>query len=149
LAPASHLVRWARRNDQSFDRAARLLGALRVAFLFGVAVVCLLLVFDSRYRDFPLALYATPVLFLGLLSWINGKSHADVEEIFLAGWIGFAGIWIAVFEHVVTPPHEPWGLAVGMNQHALAWAGLCLLLSASVLGPVIIKLRAGQRQHTE
>jgi exo-beta-1,3-glucanase (GH17 family) len=149
LAPASHLVRWARRNDQTFNRMARLLGALRLAFLFGAAVVCLLLVFDSRYRDFPLALYATPALFLSLLSWINGKCHADVEEILLAGWIGFAGIWIAVFEHVVTPQHEPWGLAAGMNQQALAWALLCLLLSASVLGPVIIELNARQRQHTE
>jgi len=144
LAPVSHLVRWVRRNDQSFDGTGRLLGALRIAFLFGAALVCLLLVFDSRYRDYPLALYSAPALFLALLSWINGKSAADVEEIVLAAWIGFAGLWIAVFEHIVTSQNEPWGLAVGINQHALAWMGLCLLLAYSVLGPIIASLRARQ-----
>ncbi len=149
VAPLSHLMRWALRNEQSFDATARLLGALRAAFLFGAALVCLLLVFDSRYRDFPLALYSAPALFLGLLSWINGKNQADLEEVFLAGWIGLSGIWIAVFEHIITPRGEPWGLAAGVNQHALAWAGLCLLLAGSVLGPVFVELRTRQGQHTQ
>jgi len=147
LAPASHLLRWARRNDQSFDAAARLLGAVRAVFLFGAAVVCLLLVFDARYRDFPLALYAFPALGLALLSWIHGKNEVDLEEILLAGWIGFSGVWIAVFEHVIIPRGEPWRLAAGVNVQAIAWAGLCLLLCASVLGPVFVPLRP--RQHAE
>jgi len=149
LAPASHLVRWARRNDQGFDGCARLFGALRFAFLFGAAIVGLLLVFDARYRDFPIALYAFPALALALLSWIHGKNEADLEEILLAGWVGFAGIWIAVFEHIIITRGEPWRWAVGLNLQAFAWMGLCLLLSASVLGPVIVQLRTRQGQHAE
>ena len=149
LAPASHLARWARRNDQRFDAPARLFGALRFVFLFGAALVSLLLVFDARYRDFPLALYAFPALGLALLAWIHGKNEADLEEILLAGWIGFAGVWIAVFEHVIIPRDEPWRLAVGINLQAIAWMGLCLLLATSVLGPVIVKLRTRQGQHAE
>ena len=149
LAPASHLLRWVRRNDQSFDGAARLFGFLRFAFLFGAALVSLLLVFDSRYRDFPLALYAFPALGLALVSWIHGKNEADLEEILLAGWIAFAGIWIAIFEHIIITQNEPWRWAVGLNPQAFAWTGLCLLLAVSVLGPVIVKLRPRQGQHTE
>ncbi len=148
LAPVSHCLRWARRNDQSFDAIARWSGALRVAFFFGAAMVCMLLVFDSRYRDYPLALYSAPALFLALLSWVKGENQADLEEIFLAGWIGFAGIWITVFEHVVISQDEPWGLAGGINQHAFEWSGLCLLLAGSVLGPAIVELRSHHRQHT-
>ncbi len=148
LAPVSHCLRWVRRNDQSFDSIARWSGALRAAFLFGAAMVCMLLVFDSRYRDYPLALYSAPALFLALLSWVNGKNQADLEEVFLAGWIGFSGIWITVFEHVVISPDEPWGLARGINQHAFEWTGLCLLLAGSVLGPAIVELRSRHRQQT-
>jgi glucan 1,3-beta-glucosidase len=149
LAPASNLLRWARRNDQSFDAAARVAGAVRGAFLFGAAFVSLLLVFDARYRDFPLALFAFPSLALALLSWIHGKNEADLEEFLLAGWIGFAGLWIALFEHVIIPQEAPWRWAHDLNPHALAWAGLCLLLAGSVFGPVIVKLRSGQSQHAE
>ncbi len=149
IAPVSHLVRWARRNDQSYDSVARLLGVLRGAFLFGAALVCLLLVFDSRYRDFPLALFVVPSLFMALVAYVNGKSHSDLEEIVLAGWIGFAGLWIAVFEHIVISQHEPWGLGAGVNLHALAWAALCLGLAGSVLGPIFAELRTGQCQHTQ
>ena len=148
FAPVSHCLRWVRRNDQSFDGIARWSGALRAAFLFGAAMVCMLLVFDSRYRDYPLALYSAPALFLALLSWVKGENQADVEEVFLAGWIGFSGIWITVFEHVVISPDEPWGLAGGINQHAFEWSGLCLLLAGSVLGPAIVELRSHHRQHT-
>jgi len=141
LAPASHLLRWARRNDQSFDAAARVAGAVRGVFLFGAAVVCLLLVFDARYRDFPLDLYAFPAICLALLAWVHGKNEADLEEFLLAGWIGFAGLWIALFEHLSTPRDAPWHWAGGINPHALVWAGLCLLLAGSVLGPAFAKPR--------
>jgi len=147
MSPASHLVRWFRRNDQGFDVTARLLGALRFVFLFGAALVCLALVFDLRSRDFPVALFSVPVIGLALLAWIKGKSEADLEEVLLAGWIGFAGLWIAVAEHIIIVQDEPWRLADGFNQHAIAWAALCLILAGSVLGPVFVELRTGQRQN--
>ncbi len=147
LAPASHLARGFRRDGQSFDGTARLLGVLRIAFLSGAALVCLLLVFDPDSRDFPLALYSAPAIGLALLAWIDGNSEADLEEILLAGWIGFAGLWIAVAEHITHPQNESWRLADGINQHALGWTLLCLLLAGSVLGPIVVELRTGQRQN--
>ncbi len=60
IASASHLFRWLRRNDQSYDGTARALGALRIAFLFGAAFVCLLLVFDPRYRAAIAVRYRNP-----------------------------------------------------------------------------------------
>jgi exo-beta-1,3-glucanase (GH17 family) len=149
FAPASALVRWARRNDQSYAAPARILGALRFAFLFGAALVCLLLVFDARYRDFPVALYSVPAVALALLAWIDGRRQADLEELLLAGWIAVAGLWIAVAEHVIASPHEPWTWAEGLNPQAIVWALLCLLLGGSVLLPAFLELRARQRQHAE
>jgi len=144
-APANALARQLRRGGQDFEETA--LGAVRIAFLFGAAVVGLLLVFNPGSRDFPLGIYAVPAVGLALLAWINGDNGADLEEILLAGWIGCAGVWIAVTEHLTFPQDGPWQVADGINQHALGWAALCLLLAVSVLGPVIVELRAGQRQH--
>ncbi|MGZ8243494.1 glycoside hydrolase family 17 protein [Methylomagnum sp.] len=149
LAPVSALVRWARRNDQSYVAAARVLGALRFAFLFGAALVCLLLVFDGRYRDFPVALYAVPTVGLSLLAWLDRKSTADLEEILLASWIAISAPWIAIAEHVIASPHEPWGWADNLNPQSIVWAGLCLLLAGSVLMPVILELRTRQGERAE
>lgn len=143
-APASALVKWVRRNDQGYDASARLLGALRFTFLFGAAVVCLLLVFDSRYRDYPIALYSVPAIGLALVSWIDRTQQADVEERVMAGWIGVAGPWIAIAEHWVTSPHEPWSLAANANPQALVFAGLCLVLAGSVWLPLVLRAREGQ-----
>ncbi len=140
-ASLSQLARWVRRNDQSFNAAARQLGALRAAFLFGAAIACLLLVFDARYRDFPLALFSAPAILMALLAWVNVESTADLEEMVLAGLLAFCGVWIAVLEHVVAPHGEPWGLAGGLNLNALLWMGECLMLAGSVLFPAIVELR--------
>jgi FtsH-binding integral membrane protein len=147
LASVSQLVQWLRHKDQSFNASSRLLGALRFVFLFGAALACLTLVFDLRSRDFPAALFSVPAVGLALLAWIKGKREDGLEEILLAGWIGFAGLWIAVAEHIIIVQGEPWRLADGINQHALEWAVLCLLLAGSVLIPVFVELRTGQRQN--
>ena len=149
IAPASHLLRWFRRNDQSYDGTARALGALRIAFLFGAAFVCLLLVFDPRYRDFPVALYAVPAIGFALMAWINAGQEVDVEEIVLAVVIAATSPVIAANEHLVTPWDGPWSIAEGINRHALGWSGLCLVLAGSVLVPVIAQLRTGQGQDPQ
>lgn len=146
MASANQLVRWALHKGQSFDGTARLLGALRFIILFVAAVVCMMLVFDLRSRDFPLSFFSIPGIGLALLSWIKGKNNAELEEILLAGWIGFAGLWTAVVEHIVMLRYEPWRLGDGINQHALGWTALCLILASSVLGPVFVELRTRQRQ---
>ncbi len=146
-APMAALVRWFGTNEDTYRPLERSLGLLRTIFLFGAATVCLLHVFDPRYRDFPLALYAIPALGYALLSWIavgppytltrDHRPHAAVEERWLAYWLLPASIWIAVYEG----PH---------NGHALWWAGLCVLLSFAVLAPGAVashRSLAGQRQH--
>lgn len=146
-ASASHLLRWFRRNDQSHTPAARWLGALRFAFLFGAAAVGLLMVFDARMRDFPSALYAAPALGFAFASWIRPTCDADLEEILMAGIVAFAGLWTAVNENLATPRLEPWGLPEAPNYHALGWTAVSLLLAGSVLFPAFLELRARQRQN--
>ena len=147
FASASQMARWFRHKDQSFDGSFLLLSALRLVFLFGAALACVVLVFDLRSQDFPVALFSVPVVGLALLAWIKGKPEADMEEIVLAGWIGFAGLWTALAEHIVLVRGEPWRWANGINPHALEWALLCVLLAASVLGPIFVELLTGKRQN--
>jgi glucan 1,3-beta-glucosidase len=146
-APMAALVRWFATNEDTYRPLERSLGLLRTIFLFGAATVCVLHVFDPRYRDFPLALYAIPALGYALLSWIavgppytltrDHRPHAAVEERWLAYWLLPAAAWIAVYEG----PH---------NMHALWWSMLCVLLSFAVLAPGMVASRrslTSQRQH--
>ena len=61
------------------------LGALRLVFLFGVATMGLLLVFDARYRGFPVALYSLPLMSFALLLAAGFRTSAvENEEAVLA-----------------------------------------------------------------
>jgi hypothetical protein len=146
-APLGDLLPWLRNAATRHAANSSVLGALRFLFLFSAAMICLLLVFDVHPHDFPLALFSVPAIGLALLTWVTGDSQAGLEEKLLGGWISFAGVWIAVNEHMITVQDKPWQIADDVNQHALLWALLCLLLAASVLGPVGRKLAAGQRQN--
>jgi glucan 1,3-beta-glucosidase len=65
--------------------ALQWLGVLRLVFLFGAAAMALLLVFDARYRGFPIPLYALPLMSLLLLLAAGFKASViDVEEAVLA-----------------------------------------------------------------
>ena len=126
-APAVAIARWLRTNTCAWPASGRLLGALRFAVLFGAAFVSLALAFDPRYRDFPLAAFAAPVAGYALLAWVSDPvaraASEGREERVLAGVLACCApaiVW-----------REP--LA---NIDALAWAGLCLLLAASVILPV-------------
>jgi glucan 1,3-beta-glucosidase len=147
LAPMTGLIRWIRRNEKLYDGSGLFLGSLRFAFLFGAAYVSVLLVFDPRYRDFPLALYTAPAVGMAILSWIQIRISIHLEEIVLAGWIGFAGIWVSVTEHLLTPPEEAWHFAGTINPSALLWTLVSLLLSGSILIPALIERRARQYQY--
>ncbi len=76
--------------------AADWLGLLRFAWLFAAAVVALLLAFDPRYRDFPLALFAPPALgFLlhalaGAGQWALWPPLAREEKLLAIGLAAFA-----------------------------------------------------------
>ncbi len=67
------------------EPSLRWLSLLRIVFLFGAAAMSLLLVFDARYRGFPVMLYALPLMSLVLLLAAGFRSSVfDVEEGVLA-----------------------------------------------------------------
>lgn len=102
----------------------RWLGLARFGWLFGAALVALLLAFDARYRDFLLPLYAPPVAGFALLALAGmaARRPLALEERLLAVWVGASAALAVVL--------EGWA-----NAHALAWAVLCLAFSAAVLLP--------------
>lgn len=106
---------------------------LRRLFLFAGAVVCLLLVFDLRNRDYPLALFGMPAIGWFLMACIQRQTHICREEIICAVWIGLAGLWLPVIEHLIFRPDMSFHFADGINPNVFYWSVICLLLSGSVL----------------
>jgi len=75
----------ARRSGGRVEGSLQWLSLLRLAFLFGGAAMALLLVFDARYRGFPVPLYALPLMSLLLLLLAGFETSLfDVEEAVLA-----------------------------------------------------------------
>ncbi len=118
LARAIGCCSWAR---TSFD-AATLLGVVRFFWLFGAAMMNLLLCFDARYRDFPIFLYAMPVLglFLVALAQRGARQQLGAEEKLLAGWLCLSAVVVLLQEGFNNGP-------------ALVWALLCVLLGLPCL----------------
>ena len=114
---------------------------LRRLFLFAAAVVCLLLVFDLRNRDYPLALFSVPAIGWFLLACIQRQTRIAVEEIICAVWIGLAGLWLPVIEHLIFQPDMRFHFADGINRNVFYWTAICLLLSGSVLLPCSKRFR--------
>lgn len=96
----------------------RTLAWLRPLILFGAAVTGLLLALDSRYRDFPLALYAVPAVGYALLA-LASPMPGGREEKTLAALLLAETAFILCNE----------GLH---NLQAWAWGALCLLLATAV-----------------
>lgn len=121
------------------DASAVWLGGLRFFFLFGTAAQCLLLVFDARYRDFPLELIAVPALMYALLALAaRGAQQAapEIEERVLSWGIVILVPLVAFIERA-------------SNLHALAWCGLCLLLAAPMLSLARAGVRAHEHEHAQ
>lgn len=63
---------------------------LRPAWLFMLVYYSLLLVFDGRYRDYPLGLFALPAAGYALVAWLSASRETVLpllEERFLAAWL--------------------------------------------------------------
>ena len=108
---------------------------LQFAWLFAAAVVCLLLVFDPRYRGFQNALFMPAGFGFALLS-LTGDTQLCSESVqsrILATWLGVAAVLIVVIEGVA-------------NGQALLWAALCAGFCVSVWVP---QLRLRQQQHPD
>ncbi|MCC6609918.1 MAG: glycoside hydrolase family 17 [Burkholderiales bacterium] len=111
------------------------LGLLRFAFLFAAAGQCLMLVFDARYRGFPVALYAIPAAGFALLGALSeAHRRTGVEERLLAGLLVVAAPLIAAQETLA-------------NSQAIAWCATCLLFGGPVLGQWLAREYSRERQH--
>jgi glucan 1,3-beta-glucosidase len=119
-ATAAEVVRWFRTDRSPRTALERWFGVARFAVLLAAAVVSVLLAFDPRYRDFPLAGFAAPGIGFALLAWAAGPTPVGVEERTL-GWV------LAVAVPVIMWRETP------ANVDALAWMALTGLLAASVL----------------
>jgi exo-beta-1,3-glucanase (GH17 family) len=114
--------------------AARLAGAgdggtppaeirwLRLAWLFALALFDLLLVFDGRYRDFPLGLFALPGIGYALAAGLDERRAVVpmVEERFLACALSLLAAIVVVQE-------------AGLDVSVWLWLGLNLALAVPVL----------------
>lgn len=93
------------------------LGLCQFIWLFALSVIDLLLVFDPRYRDFPIFLFAPCLVGFWLLAVARGTqrdAHADLaaglEETFLALTILVASILIVLIERPSNGSADVWSL---------------------------------------
>ena len=94
---------------------------LQLGWLFGLAWYDLLLVFDGRYRDFPLGLFALPCVGYALAGWLDPQpTPPPLEHRLLALLLPVLGTLVVVQE-------------VGLNFTAWLWLGLNLALALPVL----------------
>ena len=110
-------------------------GGWRTLWLFALAYYGLLLVFDGRYRDFPLGLFALPCVGHALAGWLSGageRTRPALEQRFLAACLPLLGVSVVVQE-------------AGLNPTAWSWLVLNLLLA----WPVWRAWRASIRQQTQ
>ena len=94
---------------------------LRLGWLFGLAWYDLLLVFDGRYRDFPLGLFAPPCVAYALVAWLDARApYPPLEHRMLALLLPLLGVLVVWQE-------------AGLNLTAWLWLGLNLALALAVL----------------
>jgi glucan 1,3-beta-glucosidase len=123
LITAALLARWLAARVATAPRAPLPGGWLRFAWLFLFAMEGLLLVFDGRYRDFPLGLAALVGIGYGLAGWLSGWAETPGlrrEERFLA-------VLVPVLAATVVAQD------IGLNPAAWLWLGLNLALALPVL----------------
>jgi exo-beta-1,3-glucanase (GH17 family) len=100
-----------------------LVAPLRAIFLFGAAIMSLLLVVDARYRGFPLPLHLAPAIGLALHAYVFGVGRVSVQERVLAAWLAASAPYIVWQEGIENLP-------------GLVWAGLTMLYALPVLASV-------------
>ena len=122
LFTALQLARWIAANLSGVTRPL-VPGWPRLGWLFVLAYYGLLLVFDGRYRDFPLGLFLLPCIGYALAAGLSDprkRVMPRLEQRFLAGWLPLLGAIVVVQE-------------AGLNPVAWLWLGLNLLLALAVL----------------
>jgi|APTNR8051073442_1049403.scaffolds.fasta_scaffold01207_16 glucan 1,3-beta-glucosidase len=86
VAPFGTLLGWTRARrpvpDSPPDSPTALAWALlRFLIVVGAASTALALVFDPRYRDFPIAVFAVPAITLSVLAWLEGARRRVTARI--------------------------------------------------------------------
>jgi exo-beta-1,3-glucanase (GH17 family) len=139
------LVAWRPNWRHSTDRLALALGVVRFGWLFAVAVMDLLLVFDARYRDFPTLVFIAPGVGLGLCALAPRDCRVPavraLEERMCALWILAASLIIVVLERPSNTSADLWAI-LGIG---LAW----LALDQTHASSRVIVLAAGQYQGAD
>lgn len=139
------LVAWRSSFRQSTDRLALALGVVRFGWLFAVAVMDLLLVFDARYRDFPTLVFIAPGIGLGLCALAREEGSVPavraLEERLCALWILAASLLVVVLERPSNTSADLWAI-LGIG---LAW----LALDQTHASGRAIVLAAGQYQGAD
>jgi exo-beta-1,3-glucanase (GH17 family) len=123
LFTALLLARWIAARLSGVVPIAGLLPRWRLGWLFALAFYGLLLVFDGRYRDFPLGLFVLPGAGYALAGWLCDRRKVAMpllEERFLAAWLPPLAAVVVMQEAGLTPV-------------AWLWLGLNLLLALPVL----------------
>jgi glucan 1,3-beta-glucosidase len=89
----------------------------RLLVLAGACAMAIMLVFDARYRGFPLPLYLMPGVALALLAWLGDRPPSSAaEERVLALLLGAASLVVAVAEGI-------------SNVEAMTYCALSLLIA--------------------
>jgi glucan 1,3-beta-glucosidase len=121
LATALWLARGVARRLAGLEEGVPPPAWLRLGWLFGLAWYGLLMVFDGRYRDFPLGLFALPCVGYALSGWLSAApAMPPAEHRLLACVLPVLGTLVVVQE-------------AGLNLTAWLWLGLNLALALPVL----------------
>ncbi|MFO0452483.1 MAG: hypothetical protein ACK52I_28140 [Pseudomonadota bacterium] len=116
---------------------------LVLALLLTAAYCGLGLVFDARYRDFPVWLFLPGVLALASVALARPAawtallvSRPDTAAVLLAAWLVVAAVLVPLLE----------GFA---NARSIAWGASSAVLGLAVLVPLVLQARERQRAGQE
>lgn len=96
-------------------------------FLWTGAVLQVLLLVDSRYRDFPLVCFVVPVMGVGLRVWLRDWPARGGRQEAVAGLVLAGAAVLSLLREGVE------------NQQAVVWTMMALVLA----GPALVSLRRG------
>lgn len=124
LFTALQLARWVAARLAGVTSLPRPDSWLRFGWLFGLAYFGLLLVFDGRYRDLPMGLFALPCIGYALVALLSERYEARlpmVEERFLAACLPVLAATV-VFQNA------------GLSPVSWLWLAFNAAMAAPVLG---------------
>ncbi|MBM3733184.1 MAG: hypothetical protein FJW24_06925 [Acidimicrobiia bacterium] len=119
IPPTSDALAWlARPRWTSLDRNLTY-ALIRFAFLFAAVVHTLSLLFDGRYRGFPVAGFLIPAAVFAGMAWLGSKRRDAAND--PQGW---AMAWLLAAGGIAVAILEGWA-----NHQALMWGLTALLLA--------------------